>query len=162
MSFPAVAYTSSSAAISDFLNKAKANGLNTSTSMDVYAVAFATLANLFEDLPGSTSFARAGALADAGNIPANVNYVELSNETEAAYAAVLVAPAASEYGLLKVIALGANDADEVTIDVTNAIGIPGSDTLATFDAEDEVLALLGTPAGWVYIAHSGVTFSTPV
>ena len=161
MAFPVQTYTSSSAAISDFVNKALANGLVTSASVDANALVFATLANMFSDVPATVGVARAGALADAGDIPSNVSYVELANETEDTYAAVLPAPLTAEYGVVKVIALGAEDADEVTIDLTDVLNVPDSDTLATFAAEGDVLAVVGTPGGWLYVSHSGVTLSTP-
>jgi hypothetical protein len=161
MSFPASTYTSSSAAISDFLNKAQANGLNITASVDANGLVFATLANMFENVPNTTAIARSAVLADEGNIPSLVSFVELANETEASYAAVLPAPAVGEYGLVKVIAMGANDDDSVTIDITDVVNVPDGDTLATFDADTETLVLVGSPAGWVYLSHAGVTLSTP-
>jgi hypothetical protein len=161
MTFPTRTYTRSSDAIADFVNKAGENGLAPSASIDAQALLFAVAANLFDGLPASTELARAATLEDAGDIPANVSYVELSNETESTYAAVLVAPVAGEYGTIKTIAMGANDADTVTIDLTDVLNVPDADTLATFDAEDEVLALVGTPGGWLYVSHAGVTLSTP-
>jgi hypothetical protein len=161
MSFPTNTYTSGSAAVSDFLNRAAANGLSPSISLDANAMVFAVLSNMFESLPNTTAAARSAVVAAAGNVPANVSFVELANETEAAYAAVLVAPAASEYGVLKVIAMGENDTDAVTVDVTDVIGVPDSHTLATFDADGETLVLVGAPAGWLYVASSGVALSTP-
>ena len=159
MAFPAIAYTSSSAAISDFLNKAKENGLNTSSSVDAYALIFATLANLFENVPATTSLSRSALVEAAGDVPANVSFVELSNETEAAYAIDLVAPLPSEYGLVKVIALGSNDDDEVTMSIADLLDAPNGDTVATFGGEGVSLCIVGTPAGWLYLGDNAVTFS---
>jgi hypothetical protein len=159
MSFPAIAYTSSSAAISDFLNKAKENGLVTSSSVDAYALIFATLANLFENVPATTALARSAVVEAAGDVPANVSFVELSNETEAAYAIDLVAPLPSEYGLVKVIALGSNDDDEVTMSISDLLDAPNGDTVATFESEGVSLCIVGTPAGWLYLGDNAVTFS---
>jgi hypothetical protein len=161
MSFPAIAYTSSSAAVSDFINKAKANGLVTSTSVDVYALAFATLANLFENLPNTTGLSRSAVLADAGDVPANVSFVELENETGDPYAIDLVAPLASEYGQVKVIYLGDKDADGVTMSIADLLNAPNGDTLATFASEGVSLCIVGTPAGWLYLGDNAVTFSSP-
>jgi len=161
MAFPAIAYTSSSAAVSDFLNKASANGLNTSASVDAYALIFATLANLFENIPASVSLSRSALVEAAGDVPANVSFVELSNETEAAYAINLVAPLPSEYGLVKVIALGSNDDDDVTMVIADLLDAPGADTLATFASDGVSLCIVGTPAGWLYLGDNAVTFSSP-
>lgn len=161
MSFPAIAYTNSSAAVSDFLNKAAANGLNTSASMDAYAVAFATLSNLFENLPNTTGLSRSAVVADAGNIPSNVSFVELENETGDPYAINLVAPLASEYGQVKVIYLGEKDADDVTMVTADLLKVPDGDTLATFVSDGVSLCIVGTPAGWLYLGDNAVTFSSP-
>ena len=161
MAFPVQTYTSSSAAISDFVNKALANGLVTSASVDANALVFATLSNMFSGLPETLPLAKAAVLEDAGNIPALVTYVELSNETEDTYAAVLPAPVAGEYGVVKVIALGENDADTVTMDLTDVLNVPDADELATFTSEGDTLVVVGTPAGFCYLSHSGVTLSTP-
>jgi hypothetical protein len=160
MSFPASTYTSSSAAISDFLNKAQANGLNVTASVDANGLVFATLANMFENVPNTTAIARSAVVEAAGNVPANVSFVELSNETEAAYAIDLVAPLPSEYGLVKVIALGANDDDEVTMGIADLLNAPDGDTLATFESEGVSLCIVGTPAGWLYLGDNAVTFSS--
>jgi hypothetical protein len=161
MSFPSSSYLNSASAISEFVNKARENGLVTSASVDAYALVFATLANIFDNVPTSTTLTRSATMSEAGDIPANVNHVELSNETEDNYVITLVAPLAGEYGLLKVIAFGANDADDVTLDVTDVINVPEGHTLATFEDEGNLLVLLGTSAGWLYIASSGVDLSTP-
>jgi hypothetical protein len=62
--FPKTTYNNSSAAISDFLNKARDNGLDTSISMDASAVAFATLANLFSSVPDGASVGKRFVLED--------------------------------------------------------------------------------------------------
>jgi hypothetical protein len=160
MAFPVQTYTSSSAAISDFVNKALANGLVTNASLDANALVFATLANLFSDVPATVGLARTAVLADAGDIPANVSYVELANDTGDEYAAVLPAPLASEYGMVKVIAMGEEDGDDVTMDVSGLLQAPGGDTVATFGGSGVSLAVVGTPAGWLYLADNAVVFSS--
>lgn len=161
MGFPSTVYTSGSAAMSGFVNKALENGLATSLSVDAYSLVFSVLANMFEDVPGSTSLSRSALVEGPGNVPANVSFVELSNETGDDYAIELVAPLTSEYGLVKVIALGENDEDEVTMNIADLLNAPDGDTLATFESEGVSLCIVGTPAGWLYLGDNAVTFSTP-
>jgi len=73
----------------------------------------------------------------------------------------LPAPLASEYGQTKLIVMGANDDDDVTIDLDNVINVPDSDTLATFSSDGDLLVVLGSPVGWIYTFSVGAAFSQP-
>jgi len=75
-----------------------------------------------------------------------------------AYAITLAAPGAGAVGALLVIEYVGGDTDEVTLALTNVVG-GSAGTSASFNADGEILVLIGAGSKWVVLKEVGVTLS---
>ena len=93
----------------------------------------------------------------AGAIDLDADYVSLS-VASGTYAVTLAAPAAAQYGRVKVIEMIDATGTSVTMSLANVVGGTAA-TTATFNAVDETLVLVGSAAGWIVLKEHGVTLS---
>lgn len=100
--------------------------------------------------------AQTETIAEGGVVSVTKRYTKLTQTTTGAI--TLAAPGADMLGQIKVIEQVGGTTDAVTLALTNVVGGSAA-TTASFNADGEMLVLLGTNDAWLVIKELGVTLS---